>query len=289
MIDGAVSTPAGDVHALGIILLEMLTGTTAREEPATGHADQRLLAVVDWCALGDRAARPSAESVSQELRAIAPGLAPATSPDRRARPRPDRGPAKHGRRRVRRLALAGVAAAVVAAAAVATVTALTSSQPARPLATVDATGTQPGASPPALPDAATSNDPAGGSEFIRYWFAALTYATRTGDTAALAQATSAQCRDCQLAIEAIEASYAGGGALRGGAYVVRNVTTTDLWSPDRQVYDATVDRSPRTDVDAAGTARATLPALSFSNCVLVLEWAEQRWRVREVVSSGCVS
>jgi hypothetical protein len=123
---------------------------------------------------------------------------------------------------------------------------------------------------------------------VQHWFAAFTHAVQTGDTTALTEATSPDCQECQVAVETIESVHASGGQLQGGAYVVRTVTTTDLWSVDRPLYDAIVDRTPRTAVDASGSAQDDLPALSFYNCALVLEWTQDRWQVREVVSPGCV-
>jgi serine/threonine protein kinase len=298
VIDGAVPARSSDVHALGVVLFEMLTGSTSRQDPAAERVDRRLLTVVDWCVLGDQAARPSAEAVSEQLRSLGPRLAedsrlPAL-PARAARSAPRHSPApprRAGGRRLRtRLALGGAAVAVLVAGAVAAVAALrpeSSDDPAA--ATSDPTSVADRATAPALPSTAASPSQEAGGEFVRYWFAALTYGVQTGDVEDLTLASSPDCQDCQRAIGTIEETYRSGGALRGGTYVVRNVSTTSLWSAERPVYDATVDRSARTEVDAGGEAGATLPALSFANCVVVLEWTDGgRWRVREVTSSGCV-
>jgi serine/threonine-protein kinase len=320
-IDGAVSTPSGDVYALGTVLLEMLTGTTSRDDPAAAATDPRLLAVIDWCVVGDRATRPSARAVAEELRGLLPQV-PAAGPGPPARLRPvtptepagpgppggpDRGrdrdrdrdrpaaprehpadrPRRQRRDRHRLLVLAGVGAVAVAAAAITAVVVLTPDEPGSPLPTVAGTS-GPGGSAPTLPQAATVDDTGGGATFVRYWFDTLSYATRTGDTTTFAEASSPDCPDCQAMIETIESHYDQGGSLRGGAYVVRSVTTADLWAPDRQVFDATVDRGTRTELDPAGAPQATMSALSFHNCVLVLEFTDQRWLVREVVSPDSV-
>jgi hypothetical protein len=295
VIDGAAPAPSCDVHALGVVLFEMLTGSTSRQDPAAERVDRRLLTVVDWCVLGDQAARPSAEAVSQQLRSLGPRLAedsrlPAlrAGPARSApRPPPPHRPAESRLRT--RLALGGMAVALVVAGAVAGVVALRPGGTADPDSASDPTSVAARASAPALPPTAASPSQEAGAEFVRYWFAALTHGVQTGDITGLNDATSPDCQECQRAIGTIEETYRGGGALRGGAYVVRNVSTTSLWSADRPVYDATVDRSARTEVDAGGEAGASLPALSFANCVVVLEWTDGgRWRVREVTSSGCV-
>jgi serine/threonine-protein kinase len=300
VIDGAVPARSCDVHALGVVLFEMLTGSTSRQDPAVERVDRRLLTVVDWCVLGDQAARPSAEAVSEQLRSLGPRLAedsllPAL-PARSARSAPRHSPPpprRAGGRRLRtRLALGGAAVAVLVAGTVAGVASLRpegTDDPATAPSASDPTSVADRATAPALPPTAASPSQEAGGEFVRYWFATLTYGVQTGDVEDLNLASSPDCQDCQDAIGSIEETYRTGGALRGGAYVVRNVSTTSLWSAERPVYDATVDRSVRTEVDAGGEAGASLPALSFANCVVVLEWTDDgRWRVREVVSSGCV-
>jgi len=69
---------------------------------------------------------------------------------------------------------------------------------------------------------------------------------------------------------------------------VRSVAVNDLLNLERPVYEATVDRGARSTVDRNGSLRDTLPALSFSNCIMVLEW-NNGWRVFEVTSRGCVA
>jgi serine/threonine protein kinase len=291
VIDGAVPTPASDVHALGVVLFEMLTGAPTYRPGDDADVDRRLLEVVDRCVLGDQAARPSAGAVSQRLRELAPqlGSQPPAPPRRRA-PRSRAAPAhSHRTRRRTPLLIGSLLAAVLVVAVALVLRVLISPGPANPPPTLDTSDTGASATVPALPQEASASTQAGGGEFVRHWFAVLSYAVQTGDTAALIEATSPDCLDCQVAVEAIEAGYLDGGSLRGGAYVVRGVSSNSLWSVDRPIYDATVDRSPRSTVDAGGVIQETLPALSFANCVLVLEWADERWQVREVVTPGCVA
>jgi serine/threonine-protein kinase len=287
IIDGAAPTPASDVHALGVVLFEMLTGAPVRRAEQEAGVDQRLLDVVDRCVLGDQAARPSAGAVSQRLLELAPRLAAAPA---RALPPPPRTPRYRSPAPARRapLLIGGLVAAVLLVAAVVAVRILSSPGPTNPPAALDTTDTGASAAEPTPPPEATANTQDGGGEFVRYWFSAFSHAVRTGDTGALAEATSPECRDCQTGIEAIEAGYGAGGSLRGGTYVVRRVSSNSLWSVNRPVYDATLDRSPRSLVDASGAVETTLPALTFANCILVLEWADGRWLMREVVTPDCV-
>jgi hypothetical protein len=142
---------------------------------------------------------------------------------------------------------------------------------------------------PLLPAEAAVRSERGADAFVRHWFATLSYAEQTGDTAPLDRITGPSCAQCRTAVETIRSVYADGGSLRGGVYVVRQVAVNSLLNLERPVYEATVDRSARSSLDRSGGLRATLPPLSFSNCVLVLEWADGAWRVFEVTSRGCVA
>jgi protein kinase-like protein/uncharacterized protein DUF6318 len=295
VIDGAVPTPASDVHALGVVLFEMVTGAPT---PGPGYGDQldrldrRLLEVVDRCVLGDQAARPSAEAVAQRLHELAPHLsrlpsrsAPLRPRAPRSRPRPAAPPPP---RRRTRLLLGGIALVVLLVAAIVVV---------RMVSSAGTDGAPPGAGTtaaagtvqvPTTPAAATAPTQEGGIQFVGYWFTSFTYAVRTGDTTTLVAATSPDCGECQAVIATIDTAFADGGSMRGGEYLVRRVSTTNFWSAERPVYDTIVDRTPRTVVNGAGTVTATLPPLTFANCVVVLEWTGDQWQVREVVTPGCI-
>src|SRR5690606_10022694 len=147
--------------------------------------------------------------------------------------------------------------------------------------------TEAPAAAPQLPPEAGAHTEEGGTAFLQYWFSTLSFAAQTGDLAPLTEATSPDCEDCQEAIARIEAAHAAGGGFRGGAYVVRGVTAASLWSANQPVYDATIDRTHRAELDSSGATVATLPALSFATCTVVLEWSDE-WRVREIISPGCV-
>jgi hypothetical protein len=261
-------TAAGDVRALGMLLRDLVP-----------H-DPVLRAIAEACVAPDPAARPSAADLADRLWKVIPELTVAESPAVHPRPAA-RGP---GRRRLL------VAAAVLVLAAGVPVAALALRTPPAPAPPEDivAGATPTAAGVPQVPSGAARHDPQGATEFVKYWFATMTYAEQTGDTTPVEGVTGPSCSQCRGALDTIRAAYADGGSLRGGVYVVRSVAVNDLVNLERPVYEATVDRGARSSVDRAGTLRDTLPALSFANCVLVLEWAGGHWRVYEVTTRGCV-
>ena len=353
--DGAVPAPPSDVHALGVVLAEILFGDPYYLSQAleTSHGDQvrRLHRIAAACIRRDLRTRPSAADVCHELRELTPRLealgveqppAPAAGRDaagpvanRRpsanrhtalragsarplsgtAQPGPDRvapgepirvaathsadaTAGRHGHlRHPVRMSLALVAVLAIGVSALFAVRALsTGPDEGRSTAANRTSDTAPGgaasvpgSAAPTLPTAATAHTFDGGGEFVRYWFAALTYAQQTGDTADLAKATSADCEACQTALRTITSAYRDGRSLRGGAYLVRRISTNALWTLDRPIYEATFDRSPRLTVDRSGQERADLSRLTIAVCVLVLEWNGDRWRVLELASGGCLT
>jgi serine/threonine-protein kinase len=312
-IDGGMPTSSTDVHALGIILCEMLTGSTSPEDVGA-TIDPELQEVIYACTNGDYAATPTAAGVAYRLRELAMRRGPdlewdpphASGRRPRLRPSSDRLPEvyrhepqvpavrsrnSHGGAPLRRRGSAGVAlaaGAAVLAVVIGTIAVVSLQGNPVPPPAQETSPNPPSVGAPSPPAEATAASREGAIAFVEYWFAALTHAVRTGETETFRETVSPECADCQQAFEAIESAYAGGGSMRGGAYVVRRVTTTDLFSEDRVVYVAVVDRSDRASVDAAGETQAALPGISFESCSLVLQFADGRWLVREVVTPGCV-
>ncbi|BCB86813.1 hypothetical protein Psuf_041260 [Phytohabitans suffuscus] len=296
--DGAVPVPPSDVYALGAILAEMLPG----DSPA------RLRMIADECVRADPGSRPSAAEIGAELGALAARLesAPvAAGPARaaigagpapaRGRPRPTRrGPAWLFGSPARMAIVFGLALALVLGAFAVT-------RPWEPASDQGGEGTStPGGSPggaasatgssraPAQPAAAGRHDREGGAAFVRYWFTLLNHAQVGGDTSPLKAAAGPGCRECEEVVTTVEAAYGDGGSMRGGVYVVRNVATNGLFTLDRPIYEATLDRSPRATLDRTGVERDSLPGLTVANCMVSLDWTDDRWRVVGVPTAGCI-
>jgi hypothetical protein len=69
---------------------------------------------------------------------------------------------------------------------------------------------------------------------------------------------------------------------------VREVGTNSLFTLDRPIYEATVDRGPRATLDRSGVERASLPALTVAGCTAILQWTDDRWRLLGLQSTGCL-
>ncbi|MCW6008812.1 protein kinase [Micromonospora sp. CPCC 205371] len=292
--DGAVPTPPSDVYALGVVLTEMLP-----DDPP-----HPLSLLADACLQDDPAARPSGAALRVGLGGLGAGLGGGRGRERPHPPPRSRPPRRRHPSGSRLAWLLGSPTRLVAIFAVAMVIVLGAFVVTRFLgsgqAETDQAGSPttgapggaasvPGTAGPSLPTAAGEHSRDGGEAFIRYWFDLLTYAQRSGDTTDLDEATNDRCGDCGTALSTIRDVYAEGGSLRGGAYLVRRIATNSLFTLDRPIYEATVDRSPRATIDRSGVERGSLPGLTVANCILILEWAGDRWQVLDFTSRNCVA
>lgn len=85
------------------------------------------------------------------------------------------------------------------------------------------TATASGPAAPALPELAKRNDDVGAKAFVKYWFAAVTYAMRTGDTEPFMAVSSDGCKTCANLSKMIEEIYSKGQRLAGGGWRVTGV------------------------------------------------------------------
>jgi serine/threonine-protein kinase len=329
VIRGGAAVPGSDVYGLGIILYEMLLGTTPYRsddpgEVIAGHlraepwlpatVPDPLRRLVEDCLEGEPAARPSALAVARRLRqldvsggpepvreppevlpaVVAPPRAeyvpvePVTAPPP-ARPRPaPRQPRSGGLTGVRGAVLAGALALVIAVA----VLGLRLLSPASGNEPQGGGPASTDVGPPATerttpPQAPASAEPAtaeGGSAFVRHWFEALNYAIGTGDTSALDTASSTSCRTCADVIAFVRKAYAEGG-IRGGGYTLRNVTTDDFWSLENARFGIVFDRSARSTLTSGGGQGDVLNGATFLSGQMLLERADDSWRVIDVQTS----
>jgi serine/threonine-protein kinase len=139
---------------------------------------------------------------------------------------------------------------------------------------------------PEPPSAATAATVDGATAFVKYWFDALNYAVSTGNTASVDAASGPDCETCAAASKAIKDAYQNGGALRGGGYTIRQITTDNFFNVAEPDIDIVFDRSPRSTVTATGQQITVLPGTTFATAQLLLERSDNKWRMRSVLSSA---
>jgi hypothetical protein len=111
----------------------------------------------------------------------------------------------------------------------------------------------------------------GASMFVHYWFDAVNYAASTGQTAALTEASSPDCAECDDLVRRIT------GGARGSRLTVRQTRVDGFWNAERPRLYVIYDRAPR---GAVSTSRAA----TFLSCQTVLERTGDRWRMQHVLT-----
>ena len=124
----------------------------------------------------------------------------------------------------------------------------------------------------------------GATAFVYYWFDTLTYATGGGNTAPLEAASNPNCATCAMAVQKVRTTYQGGGSLRGGVYVVREARPDGFWTVDKPQLYTVFDRSPRSKIGPGGDTVETFAPASFLSCQILLERANDRWRMLDVLA-----
>jgi hypothetical protein len=105
----------------------------------------------------------------------------------------------------------------------------------------------------------------------------------------LAARSSPDCSECQRIIGVIRQSYADGGSLRGGSYVIRLSVVSSLRLSDRPSLDVQFDRDPRSSIGSDGKVRGTLPGVSFVVCRVLLEWTRSGWRMVTLTATSPIA
>ena len=144
----------------------------------------------------------------------------------------------------------------------------------------DPTGQAP--VPPELPQAATQQTPEGAAAFATWWFDTLNYATATGDTRALAEASLPECETCTGFRDRIADAYSTGGRIEGGALGVQ-VQPAPLVQDGVATMQVSGEAGAGVVKTASGETKTELTAETV-NIVMAVAWTGERWIVGELVS-----
>jgi serine/threonine protein kinase, bacterial len=293
---------------------------------APSQVTYRLRELIEECLAVDPALRPTAADVAARLRLIMPTLShepqarprptdtngagrgdPETSVDASIRATTDPRP-WHAERPPRRTPRTGrlalhkkrIAAATILSV-IGTSVALAALSAGGPKQTPHHEGSPPAAqgktlagtpstpTVPSLPAAATAASDGGAMAFARYWFAALGYATATGNTEPLTAASSPDCEICTDVSKAIHTGHQDGATMRGGEYTVREVTTNDFFNLQQPEVGVVFDRTPRQTIGKDGHEVNRLADATFATARLLLERSGGQWRVRAVQAAAPIA
>ncbi|MEE2570700.1 DUF6318 family protein [Pseudarthrobacter sp. J64] len=143
----------------------------------------------------------------------------------------------------------------------------------------DANGKAENVPVPYLPALAKENSKEGLEAFVRYWFAAYSYASETGDLSAWAAVTDTKNSTAAAQQKAVELNYADGSWMAGGEISTSVVGT--VWAPDGKSQLATVQviQDPIQYHEADGSvAQPETPASNYAFAVTAA-FQDQSWRV----------
>lgn len=137
-----------------------------------------------------------------------------------------------------------------------------------------------GPAAPVLPDLATRKDEVGAKAFVRFYFAALSYAMKTGDTRGVADISHTACKTCSELMESIRTAYDGGGTLAGKGWSVDGVRSVGDRPDGEHVYGF-VTQAPQNYLDKSGRVVKRYDGKKFGVETLV-QW-KGHWVMREAV------
>lgn len=143
--------------------------------------------------------------------------------------------------------------------------------------------TEPAA--PVLPDLAARKDAVGAKAFTRFYFAALTYAMKTGDTGLMDQYAAEDCETCAGIATKIRRIYDAGGRNDGGGWPISRMQYMNDSTDALHHMIVSVTQPPQRLIDETGKVRQRDPRTEF----LFNVWASQGttgWRLREIRTAG---
>jgi hypothetical protein len=222
---------------------------------------------------------------------LPPAPPPAPPPTSHTRARPARARPLAAGTRTRVVLLAAAALAIVGLTVVVLQSLPSATSEQRPAAGTapPAAGTLGPIAPPQLAADARAPTQAGAAAFVKYWFATLSYAAASGDTAPFQTASAPGCQACADAVQAIRSGWQNGRQMRGGSYTIRNVSADGFFTVEHPALTTVFDRSPRSTLAGTGTELETLPGVMFATCRVLLERAGADWRVLSAQSDRPVA
>jgi hypothetical protein len=105
---------------------------------------------------------------------------------------------------------------------------------------------------PVLPEAAKAKTQAGAKAFVRYWFEAITFAMKTGETSEVDEVAHADCDSCTNLTRSIRSIYDEGQRNVGGGWNVLLINPAPGNSSPNYRFVVRVDQPVQRLVDSDG-------------------------------------
>lgn len=134
-----------------------------------------------------------------------------------------------------------------------------------------------------LPAAAKEHTPAGGVEFVKYYFEQVNNGFDSGEYAPLVRITDSGCIICRQTIGDIAFAYAV-GSIDGGKITVKNVEAKST-KADLQAVAFDYEAEKYTEVDSDGETIFSVPERDLA-FVVQLKWADGRWRMAQIAQGA---
>jgi hypothetical protein len=137
--------------------------------------------------------------------------------------------------------------------------------------------------PPALPAEAAEITRVGAGEFVRHYFQVLPYAFATGHVEPLAEISADNCIGCQRSIENVRETYAAGNHFVFGETTLHGAESLTIEPAEYAEVFVLFSSEDTEEVAPDGTVVSTIPGKDNRRMQFILENADGRWLVREII------
>jgi hypothetical protein len=151
-------------------------------------------------------------------------------------------------------------------------------------ATASPSPTATGPAAPVLPELAKREDAVGAKAFVKFYFAAVTYAMKTGDTESLMAVSAKECNTCGNLIQRIDQIYETGGRVEGGRWAAI-AFVEDPGAPKPLLRWLVQVKQAKHRILGAKSGNGPVAEKFFALRVSVV-WRDERWMLQEAVDGG---
>ncbi len=133
-----------------------------------------------------------------------------------------------------------------------------------------------------MPSAAKEHTPAGGVEFVKYYFDQVNKGFDSGEYATLVRITDSGCIICRQTIGDIAFAYTV-GSIEGGKITVENVEAGST-KENSQAVSLDYEAEKYSEVDSEGETIFSVPERDLA-FVVQLKWSDGRWLMSQIAQA----